>query len=249
MESEHEVIEISSEEDVSEKDRAPKEAVEFSSVKRRDEDTDDDCLILDRLPENEAEGVECAELGSEAVDEMLIVGEKGQFACRDYPHPRYLCATFLFSLTPHKKHCQLCHCYVCDCPAPCINWASHCNATHKENLWRLQRQSFKKQKREKLHVDANANTSLSRSKMQIYRAATSISPPNESKPKTNDHFSIRHTQTAMASQPAPSKETIAPCSKDILCEIYKICPVVISCRRKIPPPYPLPEPPEADEGD
>lgn len=30
-----------------------------------------------------------------------------QVACRDYPHPRHTCAKYLFSKTPHDKHCEL----------------------------------------------------------------------------------------------------------------------------------------------
>lgn len=29
-----------------------------------------------------------------------------QIACRDYPHPRHLCAKFPFGSTPHERHCD-----------------------------------------------------------------------------------------------------------------------------------------------
>ncbi|XXG90713.1 hypothetical protein AAC387_Pa12g2411 [Persea americana] len=109
-------------------------------------DSDDDCLVLDGDPDNPVSVVDEAGNGS---DDLLVVGEKGQLACRDYPHPRHLCAKFPFSTTPHAKHCNLCHCYVCDSLAPCMYWgngvsfADHCNSTDKEVVWRTQRQNCK----------------------------------------------------------------------------------------------------------
>ncbi|RWR96030.1 pollen-specific leucine-rich repeat extensin-like protein 2 [Cinnamomum micranthum f. kanehirae] len=109
-------------------------------------DSDDDCLVLDGDPDNPVSVVDEAGNGS---DDLLVVGEKGQLACRDYPHPRHLCAKFPFSTTPHAKHCNLCHCYVCDSLAPCMYWGSgvsladHCNSTDKEEVWRTQRQNSK----------------------------------------------------------------------------------------------------------
>ncbi|XP_020259913.1 uncharacterized protein LOC109836429 isoform X2 [Asparagus officinalis] len=71
-------------------------------------------------------------------------------ACRDFPHSRHLCANFPFSTTSHEKHCNLCHCFVCDSPAPCNYWGNgisfsdHCHATDKDETWRLKRKQFKK---------------------------------------------------------------------------------------------------------
>ncbi|XP_043719086.1 uncharacterized protein LOC122667007 [Telopea speciosissima] len=109
-------------------------------------DLDDDCTILESDPDNSVAAVNDSVDGS---DELLIVGEKGQLACRDYPHPRHLCAKFPFSSTPHDKYCDLCHCYVCDSPAPCSYWGTgvcttdHCHSTDKEEKWKVQRKYFK----------------------------------------------------------------------------------------------------------
>ncbi|XP_043693714.1 uncharacterized protein LOC122644165 [Telopea speciosissima] len=106
------------------------------------DDSDDDCTILDGDPENPVAAVNDSADGS---DELLIVGEKGQLACRDYPHPRHLCAKFSFSSTPHDKYCDVCHCYVCDSRAPCIYWGTglsttdHCHSNDKEEIWRIER--------------------------------------------------------------------------------------------------------------
>lgn len=108
--------------------------------------SDDDCLVLDANPDNSVAAVN--ELGNES-DDLRIVWEKGQIACRDYPHPRHLCANFPFSTTAHEQYCNLCHCYVCDSRAPCIYWGTgaiftdHCNSTDKEEVWRTQRKNFK----------------------------------------------------------------------------------------------------------
>ncbi|KAL6208868.1 hypothetical protein ACLB2K_019812 [Fragaria x ananassa] len=72
-----------------------------------------------------------------------------EIACRDYPHPRHLCAKFPFTSTPHEKHCNLCHCYVCDSLAPCVHWGmgtshiGHCHATEKVDMWKVMRRNFK----------------------------------------------------------------------------------------------------------
>ncbi|OVA02288.1 hypothetical protein BVC80_9099g85 [Macleaya cordata] len=110
------------------------------------DDSDDECMILDKDPDNPVSVANDTENGS---DELLIVGEKGQLACRDYPHSRHQCARFPFSTSPHEKYCDLCHCYVCDSRAPCIYWGTgvsktdHCNSTDKEERWRIQRKCFK----------------------------------------------------------------------------------------------------------
>ncbi|KAB5569836.1 hypothetical protein DKX38_003629 [Salix brachista] len=113
-------------------------------------DDDDDCVVLSGDPEkpvaaaadvcrNEADS-------SDDGDDVLVVGEKGQVACRDYPHPRHLCVEFPFGSTPHERHCHLCHCYVCDSIAPCVHWGTgfstsdHCHATDKQELWKTQRE-------------------------------------------------------------------------------------------------------------
>lgn len=116
------------------------------AVKGTGADSDDDCLVLDGDPDKPVDFVDDDGNGA---DDLLIVGEKGQLACRDYPHSRHLCAKFPFSSTPHDKHCDLCHCYVCDSRAPCIYWGTgvsstdHCHSTDKEEMWRIKRKCFK----------------------------------------------------------------------------------------------------------
>ncbi|KAM1212427.1 hypothetical protein ACFX2G_004056 [Malus domestica] len=116
------------------------------SSKRTVADDDDDCVVLDGDPDKPVSVVEDSGSGS---DELLVVGETGQVACRDYPHPRHLCAKFPFKTTRHENHCDLCHCYVCELLAPCVHWSTggsnfhHCHATDKEETWRIQRKKFK----------------------------------------------------------------------------------------------------------
>ncbi|TQD87464.1 hypothetical protein C1H46_026976 [Malus baccata] len=116
------------------------------SSKRTVADDDDDCVVLDGDPDKPVSVVEDSGSGS---DELLVVGETGQVACRDYPHPRHLCAKFPFKTTRHETHCDLCHCYVCESLAPCVHWSTggsnfnHCHATDKEETWRIQRKKFK----------------------------------------------------------------------------------------------------------
>ncbi|XP_059660192.1 leucine-rich repeat extensin-like protein 5 isoform X2 [Cornus florida] len=94
----------------------------------------------------------------------MILNTHTLIACRDYPHPRHLCAKFPFASTSHEKHCDLCHCYVCDAHAPCVHWGTgtssmdHCHATDKEELWKLKRRSLKNGDRSPLPVSKLHNT-------------------------------------------------------------------------------------------
>ncbi|XP_021722159.1 uncharacterized protein LOC110689688 isoform X1 [Chenopodium quinoa] len=116
---------------------------------RIDDDDDDDCVVLEGDPDKPKDEVKESEEDS---DDLLIVGETGQVACRDYPHPRHLCAKFPFSSSSHESRCEMCHCYVCDSLAPCSLWGSgasssdHCHATDKEEFWKLARKKFRQLK-------------------------------------------------------------------------------------------------------
>lgn len=101
---------------------------------------DDDCIILDSDPEK-TDIILSPHISASL--ELLITAERGHVACRDYPHPRHLCAKFSFRSTLPHKHCKMCHCYVCDVPAPCSSWNSHCLASDKEHSWRYLRQSHR----------------------------------------------------------------------------------------------------------
>ncbi|XWS76170.1 hypothetical protein CRYUN_Cryun01aG0153500 [Craigia yunnanensis] len=108
------------------------------------DENDDDCVVLEGDPDKALSNVNDPQEDS---DELLIVGQKGQIACRDFPHPRHDCAKFPFSSTSHEQHCELCHCFVCDMRAPCCYWGSgisntdHCHATNKEEMWKTLRKN------------------------------------------------------------------------------------------------------------
>ncbi|GMH27854.1 hypothetical protein Nepgr_029697 [Nepenthes gracilis] len=105
-----------------------------------------DCVLLDGDPDKPVNEPSDSGDGS---DDLIIVGEKGQVACRDYPHARHQCAVFPFNSMPHATHCNLCHCYVCDSPAPCAYWGTgvshddHCHATEKAEFWKLERKKVR----------------------------------------------------------------------------------------------------------
>ncbi|TYI68004.1 hypothetical protein E1A91_D08G058700v1 [Gossypium mustelinum] len=117
-----------------------------SSVRKDVTEEDDDCIVLEGDPEKAVSDVNDYHDDS---DELLVVGHKGQVACRDFPHPRHDCAKFPFSSTSHDQHCELCHCFVCDVRAPCCYWGSgitntdHCHATDKEEIWSTLRKNFR----------------------------------------------------------------------------------------------------------
>ncbi|KAK2648604.1 hypothetical protein Ddye_016093 [Dipteronia dyeriana] len=144
----------------------------FSKQAVNEEDDDDDCVVLDGDPDKTVEAVDDQASNG---DDLLIVGQKGQIACRDYPHPRHDCAIFPFSSTAHKLHCDQCHCYVCDKIAPCSHWGTgvynndHCHATDKEAFWKSQRESFKLLKDAPLLGQKVPDTSLSKARPQLYQ--------------------------------------------------------------------------------
>ncbi|KAI3772939.1 hypothetical protein L6452_04135 [Arctium lappa] len=118
-------------------------------------EVDDDCVILEHDPDKAMGNLNDNPIASDEdgddSDDLLVVSEKGQVACRDYPHPRHLCIKFPFSSTPNQTHCNQCYCYVCDSLAPCVYWGNgsavldHCLATDKDDFWKLERQNSKKE--------------------------------------------------------------------------------------------------------
>ncbi|KAG0553558.1 hypothetical protein KC19_12G020500 [Ceratodon purpureus] len=106
---------------------------------------DDDCCILDADPGADATPDIVPSLDT---DELVMTGEKGPVACRDFPHARYLCVHFPFKTTLHREFCTQCHCYVCDSLAPCSLWGDgnnvndHCHAS-EEPRWKTLRKVAK----------------------------------------------------------------------------------------------------------
>ncbi|KAL9675092.1 hypothetical protein QQ045_003292 [Rhodiola kirilowii] len=105
----------------------------------------EECFILDFDPYEAADLVN-GKVAS-ADDDVVLVSEKGQVACRDYPHPRHLCLKFPFHSTKHESYCKLCYCYVCDTTAPCKNWLhpgpGHCHASDRIIEWKRRRELSK----------------------------------------------------------------------------------------------------------
>ncbi|CAA0823914.1 RPM1 interacting protein 13 [Striga hermonthica] len=116
---------------------------------------DDDCVVLEGDPDKPVAVAAPAQTANgvkgdgDDGDDVEIVAEKGEVACRDFPHARHLCAKFLFASTVHEIHCSQCHCYVCDSVAPCPHWGTgassvdHCHATDKDDYWRAERKRTK----------------------------------------------------------------------------------------------------------
>ncbi|XP_047328659.1 uncharacterized protein LOC124932098 [Impatiens glandulifera] len=135
---------ISGEEEVTAVNPKPNQLEEEAN-----DDDDDDCIILDGDPEK-LTPAETVSTGDGNSDELEVIGTKGEIACRDFPHSRHLCANYIFTSTPHENYCHLCHCYVCDSPAPCIHWGTgmlvldHCHATDKDDYWVRERKILKK---------------------------------------------------------------------------------------------------------
>ncbi|KAL8137134.1 hypothetical protein V2J09_003135 [Rumex salicifolius] len=162
----------------------PKRAKKASAVSNlvAQDLNDDDCVILDGDPDKHAAVEDSGPDSGGDSDDLVIVGEKGQVACRDYPHSRHLCVNFPFDSTLHSDHCKLCHCYVCDSPAPCGNWVSsnmmidHCHANEKEEFWKSERKRAKLEK--SASVASSTDTSFWRDLLKHIPTPTSVLPQN-----------------------------------------------------------------------
>ncbi|XP_010447935.1 PREDICTED: uncharacterized protein LOC104730464 [Camelina sativa] len=162
-------------------------------VKNKDGD-DDDCVILDCDPTAKENVVDTC-----GTDEVLVVGQKGEIACRDFPHPRHACAKYPFNSTLHEQFCEMCHCYVCDTRAPCTYWLSsfsildHCHANDKDQMWNNQRESLRTGKILPRLVSKPALT-----KVQCKRVSRPLSlpmPRNSSTPVTQSGIQACSTTT------------------------------------------------------
>ncbi|CAN8230141.1 unnamed protein product [Cochlearia groenlandica] len=109
---------------------------------------DEDCVVLDYDP-YKITTEKATSNDSHDSDEVVVLGQKGEIACRDYPHPRHDCAKYPFKSTSHQNYCDMCHCYVCDIRAPCVHWCvsfsstDHCHANDREQIWKNQRESLR----------------------------------------------------------------------------------------------------------
>ncbi|KAG6707591.1 hypothetical protein I3843_06G035500 [Carya illinoinensis] len=83
-----------------------------SSVDIKSIEEVEDCFILDFDP---FESIELTKLSvninpsdafvaSDGTSDLCVIAEKGQVACRDYPHSRHLCVNFPFDTTPHENY-------------------------------------------------------------------------------------------------------------------------------------------------
>ncbi|XP_059434309.1 RPM1 interacting protein 13-like [Corylus avellana] len=110
----------------------------------------EDCFILEFDP---YESIDLSKFtvpaDADGATHLFVIAEKGQVACRDYPHSRHLCLNFPFEATPHENYCNLCYCYVCDSAAPCKYWTEpippHCDASENVEGWMIQRNLRKRQ--------------------------------------------------------------------------------------------------------
>lgn len=108
------------------------QAANYDSDEEDDSDLDDDAGEYRSVSDDE-----------DADDDLQVVGVKGQFALRDFPHTREHCvakkATF-----GTEDHCSNCFCMVCDSLVKeCKDWKKHCKATFSSPTWRAARQAAK----------------------------------------------------------------------------------------------------------
>ncbi|WOG97012.1 hypothetical protein DCAR_0416351 [Daucus carota subsp. sativus] len=103
----------------------------------------EDCFILDFNPD---ESLRKTHVSNNNDAEISVVAEKGQVACRDFPHSRHNCAKYPFNKTSHESCCRFCYCFVCDTAAPCVMWTGsngHCHVVDNE-AGKLQRRAAKR---------------------------------------------------------------------------------------------------------
>ncbi|KAL8233068.1 hypothetical protein R6Q57_002846 [Mikania cordata] len=112
-------------------------------------DDREDCYILDFNPDEDSLDLSVEsghQINLQDPPEIYIISEKGQVACRDYPHSRHLCVKHPFGKTSHESYCKLCYCFVCDVAAPCKSWFGHCGHCHAidNEGWKVARKMLKK---------------------------------------------------------------------------------------------------------
>ncbi|XP_010933480.1 uncharacterized protein [Elaeis guineensis] len=127
--------------------------LEVKTEDKRREEEEEDCYILpfDPLADDLNQKLSLNDAQSQ-LDDLSIVAERGQVACRDYPHSRHLCAEYPFSMTSHESCCLKCYCYVCDEAAPCKFWKEpngHCHASDQDKKWKEMRKLVAKRKGQK----------------------------------------------------------------------------------------------------
>ncbi|KAG5533947.1 hypothetical protein RHGRI_027962 [Rhododendron griersonianum] len=112
----------------------------------------EDCFILGFDPNDDSLDLPHIKVSKDLHNpnspDLSVLAEKGQVACRDYPHPRHLCVKNCFEKTPHENHCEMCFCFVCDTAAPCKKWSGsngHCHAINNE-AWKSQRKKTRRRK-------------------------------------------------------------------------------------------------------
>ncbi|KAM0934145.1 hypothetical protein DsansV1_C32g0220941 [Dioscorea sansibarensis] len=114
--------------------------VEVRTVEETLSDDDDCCIIGCDLS---YALMKMNPLHEEEDEDVSILFERGQVACRDFPHSRSLCVNYPFSKTSHESYCKQCYCYVCDDTAPCKYWtgSGHCHASDEDSYWRSLRKA------------------------------------------------------------------------------------------------------------
>uniref|UniRef100_A0A7N0ZZQ8 Uncharacterized protein n=1 Tax=Kalanchoe fedtschenkoi TaxID=63787 RepID=A0A7N0ZZQ8_KALFE len=187
--------------------------IDEDKVQDRD-DEEDDCVILDGDPDKM---VSVEDTQDNMSDELVVVGEKGQVACRDFPHPRHLCVKYPFSSTLHKFHCEHCHCYVCELVAPCNLWGTgmsivdHCHATDKQDLWKTERKNFKLKRCSSLPaVKMSVNASSLVPPPVTSEIGNLVRPLTRSITMPNNHVSVHPVPSAHAVRPMPSATAVRP---------------------------------------
>ncbi|KAL1820046.1 hypothetical protein ACET3Z_014915 [Daucus carota] len=103
----------------------------------------EDCFIFDFNPDDSLSKLPVSN-NNDA--DISVVAEKGQVACRDFPHSRHNCAKYPFTKTSHESCCRFCYCFVCDAAAPCVMWTGsngHCHVVDNE-AGKLQRRATKR---------------------------------------------------------------------------------------------------------
>ncbi|EOA16498.1 hypothetical protein CARUB_v10004656mg [Capsella rubella] len=167
----------------------------------KDEDDDDDCVILDCDPTAKEETV----IDTCGTDEVLVLGQKGEIACRDFPHPRHACAKYPFKSTLHQQFCEMCHCYVCDTRAPCPYWfrglslLEHCHANDKDKTWKNQRQRIRTLNMLPRPVSKHASNIVQLKR--VSRPQSVPFPQNSSAPVTQFGIQACSTATSVATHP------------------------------------------------
>ena len=152
---------------------------------------------------------------SDVDDDVIVEGVLNETRL---PHLRQHCTNFPFQMGSFRSSCDMCYCYICDCPVKdCKEWwpsslgvgvevGPHCMAHDKDRTYQKMRSSNVRRR----HAETEATTVTS----------TSTPTNNSSSTTTHGNYSSSTTSTTLTSTVPPSDQH----HPRMLCPVHRFDP-------------------------